>query len=239
MVQLSTILLNDLKVRQVEAGATSITFLLRPRPSKRFEEFTLRFIRTGHPPALPTWYCTRSTSKVSLILHLQFAAVMMSCRSILPLLGFALFAEGFVSDFGPGSLQFTGTAASSPPPRRRRSGTMTQMPVSSSRGPTESLNPADEPPPTTSDSPSSVGTPPAVSPPPPARRKGTVMSQALPFLRCPEPLVNCDYAGNAGFDPLGLASSAEQLAEYREAEVKHARLAMLVRDGVVTRSRTI
>ena len=55
------------------------------------------------------------------------------------------------------------------------------------------------------------------------------MSTALPFLRCPETLVNCRYAGNAGFDPLGFASSAEQLAEYREAEIKHARLAMLVR----------
>jgi hypothetical protein len=54
------------------------------------------------------------------------------------------------------------------------------------------------------------------------------MSIALPFVRCPGPLVDCPYAGNFGFDPLGLASSPERLAEYREAEIKHSRLAMLV-----------
>jgi hypothetical protein len=36
------------------------------------------------------------------------------------------------------------------------------------------------------------------------------------------------YAGDVGFDPLGFASSVEQLVHYREAEVKHARIAMLV-----------
>jgi Chlorophyll A-B binding protein len=65
------------------------------------------------------------------------------------------------------------------------------------------------------------------------------MSKALPFLKCPEPLVNCDYAGNVGFDPLGMASSAEQLAEYREAEVKHARLAMLVRCNTLLPRRAV
>jgi len=38
-------------------------------------------------------------------------------------------------------------------------------------------------------------------------------------------------AGDAGFDPLGLADSADSLAWYREAEVKHARLAMLAAAG--------
>jgi hypothetical protein len=54
------------------------------------------------------------------------------------------------------------------------------------------------------------------------------MSQALPFLECPKVLVDCDLAGNVGFDPLGLASNKEALTIYREAEIKHARLAMLV-----------
>lgn len=35
-------------------------------------------------------------------------------------------------------------------------------------------------------------------------------------------------AGDAGFDPLGLARSKDDLFFYREAEVKHARIAMLV-----------
>lgn len=55
-----------------------------------------------------------------------------------------------------------------------------------------------------------------------------VRSQALPFLVCPAPLVDCDYAGNVGFDPLGFAKDSELLAQYREAEIKHSRLAMLV-----------
>ena len=63
----------------------------------------------------------------------------------------------------------------------------------------------------------------------PPRRNVVVMSQSMPFLRCPAPLVDCDYAGNVGFDPLGLAKNKEQLDNYREAEIKHARLAMLVR----------
>lgn len=35
-------------------------------------------------------------------------------------------------------------------------------------------------------------------------------------------------AGDAGFDPLGLARSKDDLFFYREAEIKHARIAMLV-----------
>ena len=38
-------------------------------------------------------------------------------------------------------------------------------------------------------------------------------------------------AGDANFDPLMIADSPEKLAWYREAEVKHARLAMLAAFG--------
>jgi len=38
-------------------------------------------------------------------------------------------------------------------------------------------------------------------------------------------------AGDAGFDPLGLARSKDDLFFYREAEVKHARIAMLASVG--------
>jgi hypothetical protein len=61
------------------------------------------------------------------------------------------------------------------------------------------------------------------------KRTGSVMSESIPFLKCPAVLVDCDLAGNVGFDPLGLAKNPELLMEYREAEIKHARLAMLVR----------
>lgn len=60
------------------------------------------------------------------------------------------------------------------------------------------------------------------------RRRGPVMSQSIPFLACPPVLADSDLAGNVGFDPLSLAATKEQLMEYREAEVKHGRLAMLV-----------
>lgn len=56
------------------------------------------------------------------------------------------------------------------------------------------------------------------------------MSTALPFVETPAVLQESDLAGNCGFDPLGFATDKEKLWEYREAEVKHARLAMLVRD---------
>lgn len=68
--------------------------------------------------------------------------------------------------------------------------------------------------------------------PPPkmaASRRQQKMSRALPFLRCPPVLAQCEYAGNVGFDPLGLAKNLDQLAEMRESEIKHARIAMLVR----------
>ena len=60
----------------------------------------------------------------------------------------------------------------------------------------------------------------------PVKRNGS--SESIPFVKCPEVLLNCDLAGNVGFDPLGLSKNKEQLLEYREAEIKHARLAMLV-----------
>jgi hypothetical protein len=49
-------------------------------------------------------------------------------------------------------------------------------------------------------------------------------SASIPFLRRPKFLTG-KYAGDVGFDPLGFASSVEQLVYYREAEVKHAQLA--------------
>ncbi|KAL9186490.1 hypothetical protein ACHAXT_005728 [Thalassiosira profunda] len=55
-------------------------------------------------------------------------------------------------------------------------------------------------------------------------------SQSLPFLRRPQHLTG-QYAGDVGFDPLGLASNPEQLTYYREAEVKHGRIAMLAAAG--------
>jgi hypothetical protein len=65
----------------------------------------------------------------------------------------------------------------------------------------------------------------------PVKRNGS--SEAIPFVKCPEVLLNCDLAGNVGFDPLGLSKNKEQLLEYREAEIKHARLAMLVSRGML------
>merc|ERR550514_314881 len=38
-------------------------------------------------------------------------------------------------------------------------------------------------------------------------------------------------AGDMNFDPLGISNSPESLAWYREAEIKHARLAMLAAVG--------
>ena len=56
------------------------------------------------------------------------------------------------------------------------------------------------------------------------------MSTSIPFLSRPDPLTG-ELAGDVGFDPLGLAKNREGLFEYREAEIKHARLAMLVRNN--------
>ena len=62
-------------------------------------------------------------------------------------------------------------------------------------------------------------------------QRGKLMSESIPFLKCPEVLLDSGLAGNVGFDPLGLASSNEKLLNYREAEIKHARLAMLAAVG--------
>ena len=64
--------------------------------------------------------------------------------------------------------------------------------------------------------------------PSPPKRKEVVMSPAIPFLECPPLLVDCTMAGNVGFDPLGFAKNKEDLIDMREAEIRHARLAMLV-----------
>eukprot|EP00580_Thalassiosira_gravida_P006745 CAMPEP_0201642442 /NCGR_PEP_ID=MMETSP0493-20130528/26255_1 /ASSEMBLY_ACC=CAM_ASM_000838 /TAXON_ID=420259 /ORGANISM="Thalassiosira gravida, Strain GMp14c1" /LENGTH=261 /DNA_ID=CAMNT_0048116621 /DNA_START=64 /DNA_END=849 /DNA_ORIENTATION=- len=55
-------------------------------------------------------------------------------------------------------------------------------------------------------------------------------SQSLPFLSRPLAL-DGTLAGDVGFDPLGFAKSESDLMNYREAEVKHARLAMLAAAG--------
>lgn len=56
------------------------------------------------------------------------------------------------------------------------------------------------------------------------------MSQALPFMECPVAL-DGSLVGDVGFDPLGFAKTKEDLMNYREAEIKHARLAMLAAAG--------
>lgn len=62
-------------------------------------------------------------------------------------------------------------------------------------------------------------------------QRGKPMSESIPFLKCPTVLLESGLAGNVGFDPLGFATNNEQLLEYREAEIKHARLAMLAAVG--------
>jgi len=60
--------------------------------------------------------------------------------------------------------------------------------------------------------------------------KNAIMSEALPFLTRPLVLTG-ELPGDVGFDPLGFAKSREDLLNYREAEIKHARLAMLASAG--------
>jgi hypothetical protein len=56
-----------------------------------------------------------------------------------------------------------------------------------------------------------------------------VMSEAIPFLKCPPILAEYpEIPGNFGFDPLLFAKDYDDLLFYQEAEIKHARLAMLV-----------
>ena len=56
------------------------------------------------------------------------------------------------------------------------------------------------------------------------------MSQSMPFMARPAAL-DGSLAGDVGFDPLGFAKSSDDLMNYREAEIKHARLAMLAAAG--------
>lgn len=60
----------------------------------------------------------------------------------------------------------------------------------------------------------------------PIERKAPRQAGWFPMLLSPEPL-DGTYAGDVGFDPLGFASDSDKLASMREAEIKHARLAML------------
>jgi len=60
--------------------------------------------------------------------------------------------------------------------------------------------------------------------------KPTKKSEALPFLNSPM-LLDGTMAGDRGFDPFGFADSTARLTEFREAEIKHARLAMLAAAG--------
>jgi len=57
-----------------------------------------------------------------------------------------------------------------------------------------------------------------------------IKSKAIPFINAPATL-DGSMAGDAGFDPLGFAKTSSDLFNYREAEVKHARLAMLAAAG--------
>ena len=54
---------------------------------------------------------------------------------------------------------------------------------------------------------------------------------AAKLLKPTSPLLTTGMAGNKGFDPVGLASSPDLLLQYREAELKHSRLAMLAAVG--------
>lgn len=56
------------------------------------------------------------------------------------------------------------------------------------------------------------------------------MSLAMPFMKRPSALTGT-LAGDVGFDPLGFAKTEGDLMNYREAEIKHARLAMLAAAG--------
>jgi len=60
---------------------------------------------------------------------------------------------------------------------------------------------------------------------------GSKMSVAIPFLERPKVLDQVSLAGDVGFDPLNLAGNVDNLLSMREAEIKHARLAMLAAAG--------
>eukprot|EP00587_Corethron_hystrix_P009786 CAMPEP_0113311152 /NCGR_PEP_ID=MMETSP0010_2-20120614/8503_1 /TAXON_ID=216773 ORGANISM="Corethron hystrix, Strain 308" /NCGR_SAMPLE_ID=MMETSP0010_2 /ASSEMBLY_ACC=CAM_ASM_000155 /LENGTH=217 /DNA_ID=CAMNT_0000166733 /DNA_START=444 /DNA_END=1097 /DNA_ORIENTATION=+ /assembly_acc=CAM_ASM_000155 len=56
------------------------------------------------------------------------------------------------------------------------------------------------------------------------------MSLSLPFMERPSTLTGA-YAGDVGFDPVGFSKTEPELKNYREAEIKHSRLAMLAAAG--------
>lgn len=56
------------------------------------------------------------------------------------------------------------------------------------------------------------------------------MSQSMPFMSRPIAL-DGSLVGDVGFDPLGFAKNSEDLVKFREAEIKHGRLAMLAAAG--------
>lgn len=64
------------------------------------------------------------------------------------------------------------------------------------------------------------------------KKQQKIMSIALPFAPFPEPLLEFTddnaMAGNNGFDPLNICRNSDDVMYYREAEIRHARLAMLV-----------
>jgi len=64
----------------------------------------------------------------------------------------------------------------------------------------------------------------------PLRREVPKQSQSLPFMKRPTYL-DGTLAGDVGFDPMGFADSKSNLMNYREAELKHGRLAMLAAAG--------
>jgi hypothetical protein len=68
------------------------------------------------------------------------------------------------------------------------------------------------------------------APTPPKARAGTKMSTSLPFQVLPS-MLDGSMAGDVGFDPAGFAKTEKELMNYREAEIKHARLAMLAAAG--------
>ena len=53
----------------------------------------------------------------------------------------------------------------------------------------------------------------------------------LGILKPDSVLADCVMVGNKGFDPLNLAKNLEELDTFREAEIKHGRLAMLAAVG--------
>lgn len=68
------------------------------------------------------------------------------------------------------------------------------------------------------------------APPTPVAPSAPVMSASLPWMERPA-VLDGSMVGDVGFDPVGFAQSKDDLLKYREAEVKHGRLAMLAAAG--------